>query len=101
MRLGTTGPARLHRVLAQILVADVLEPLLQRHQSVQALEWIPRVPDSERIVYEAAAQEAKRRAEDVMANRTSEFEYAKAQAELVEAAAQLRAIERIRKGKRT
>ncbi|MEW8429068.1 MAG: ATP synthase F1 subunit epsilon, partial [gamma proteobacterium symbiont of Ctena orbiculata] len=49
---------------------------------------------------EAAAQEAKRRAEDAMANRTSEFEYAKAQAELVEAAAQLRAIERIRKGKR-
>ncbi|MES9944916.1 MAG: F0F1 ATP synthase subunit epsilon [gamma proteobacterium symbiont of Ctena orbiculata] len=48
---------------------------------------------------EAAAQEAKRRAEDAMANRTSEFEYAKAQAELVEAAAQLRAIERIRKGK--
>ncbi|MES9848862.1 MAG: ATP synthase delta/epsilon chain alpha-helix domain-containing protein, partial [Candidatus Thiodiazotropha sp.] len=36
---------------------------------------------------------------DAMANRTSEFEYAKAQAELVEAAAQLRAIERIRKGK--
>ena len=48
---------------------------------------------------EAAAQEAKRRAEDAMANRTSEFEYAKAQAELAEAAAQLRAIERIRKGK--
>lgn len=48
---------------------------------------------------EVAAQEAKRRAEDAMANRTSEFEYAKAQAELAEAAAQLRAIERIRKGK--
>ena len=48
---------------------------------------------------EAAAQEAKRRAEDAMSNRTSEFEYAKAQAELAEAAAQLRAIERIRKGK--
>jgi F-type H+-transporting ATPase subunit epsilon len=50
---------------------------------------------------EAAAQEAIRRAEDSMANRTSEFEYAKAQAELAEAAAQLRAIERMRKGKRT
>jgi F-type H+-transporting ATPase subunit epsilon len=50
---------------------------------------------------EAAAQEAKRRAEDSMANRTSEFEYAKAQAELAEAAAQLRAIERMRKGKRS
>jgi F-type H+-transporting ATPase subunit epsilon len=50
---------------------------------------------------EAAAQEAMRRAEDSMANRTSEFEYAKAQAELAEAAAQLRAIERLRKGKRS
>jgi F-type H+-transporting ATPase subunit epsilon len=49
---------------------------------------------------EAAAQEAKRRAEDSMVNRTSEFEYAKAQAELAEAVAQLRALERIRKGKR-
>ncbi|MEJ2454361.1 MAG: F0F1 ATP synthase subunit epsilon [Candidatus Thiodiazotropha sp.] len=49
---------------------------------------------------EAAAQEAKRRAEDAMANRASEMDYAKAQAELAEAAAQLRAIERIRKGKR-
>ncbi|MCU7920060.1 MAG: F0F1 ATP synthase subunit epsilon [Candidatus Thiodiazotropha sp. (ex Epidulcina cf. delphinae)] len=50
---------------------------------------------------EAAAQEAKRRAEDAMADRSAEFEYAKAQAELAEAVAQLRAIERIRKGKRS
>ena len=50
---------------------------------------------------EAAAEEAKRRAEDAMADRSAEFEYAKAQAELAEAVAQLRAIERIRKGKRT
>jgi F-type H+-transporting ATPase subunit epsilon len=49
---------------------------------------------------EAAAQAAKRRAEDAMVSRTSEFEYAKAQAELAEAVAQLRAIEHIRKGKR-
>ncbi|MCG7948168.1 MAG: F0F1 ATP synthase subunit epsilon [Candidatus Thiodiazotropha taylori] len=49
---------------------------------------------------EAAAQEAKRRAEDAMADRSAEFEYAKAQSELAEAVAQLRAIERIRKGKR-
>ena len=49
---------------------------------------------------EAAAQEAKRRAEEAMADRSAEFEYAKAQAELAEAVAQLRAIERIRKGKR-
>ena len=45
----------------------------------------------------AAAARAKQRAEDALANRTSDFEYAKAQAELAEAVAQLRAIERLRK----
>jgi F-type H+-transporting ATPase subunit epsilon len=47
---------------------------------------------------EAAAKEAKKRAEDAIANQNSEMELAKAQAELAEAVAQLRAIERIRKG---
>ncbi|MET0028801.1 MAG: F0F1 ATP synthase subunit epsilon [Candidatus Thiodiazotropha sp.] len=50
---------------------------------------------------EAAAQEAKRRAEEAMSDRSAEFEYAKAQAELAEAVAQLRVIEKIRKGKRS
>ena len=50
---------------------------------------------------EAAAQEAIRRAEEAMTDRSAEFEYAKAQAELAEAVAQLRAIERLRKGKGT
>jgi F-type H+-transporting ATPase subunit epsilon len=50
---------------------------------------------------EAAAQEAKQRAEEAMSERGAEFEYAKAQAELAEAVAQLRAIERLRKGKRS
>jgi len=49
---------------------------------------------------EAAALEAKRRAEDALAGQTAEFEYAKAQAELAEAIAQLRAIEKLRKLKR-
>ena len=48
---------------------------------------------------EAAAVEAKRRAEDALAGQAAEFEYAKAQAELAEAVAQLRAIERLRKMK--
>jgi F-type H+-transporting ATPase subunit epsilon len=48
---------------------------------------------------EAAAMEAKRRAEDALAGQTAEFEYAKAQAELAEAIAQLRAIEKLRKMK--
>lgn len=46
---------------------------------------------------EAAAMEAKRRAQDALASRTAEFEYARAQAELAEAIAQLRAIEKLRK----
>jgi F-type H+-transporting ATPase subunit epsilon len=48
---------------------------------------------------EAAALEAKRRAEDALAGHTAQFEYAKAQAELAEAIAQLRAIEKLRKMK--
>jgi F-type H+-transporting ATPase subunit epsilon len=48
---------------------------------------------------EAAALEAKRQAEDALAGQTADFEYAKAQSELAEAVAQLRAIERLRKVK--
>jgi F-type H+-transporting ATPase subunit epsilon len=47
----------------------------------------------------AAAEEAKRRAEDALANRAADIDLAKAQVELAEAAAQLRAIERLRKTK--
>jgi len=46
---------------------------------------------------EAAALEAKRKAEDILAGKVAEFEYAKAKSELAEAIAQLRAIERLRK----
>ena len=46
---------------------------------------------------EASALEAKRRAEDALAGQAADFEYAKAQSELAEAVAQLRAIERLRK----
>ena len=45
---------------------------------------------------EAAALEAKQRAEQAIQDRTSEFEYAKAQAELAEAVAQLQAIQKLR-----
>ncbi len=48
---------------------------------------------------EAAAAEAKRRAEEALANKTGKMELAKAQAELAEAMAQLRAIEKLRKMK--
>ena len=45
---------------------------------------------------EARAQEAKRTAEDMIKNRTSDINYAQAQAELAEAIAQLQAIKRLR-----
>lgn len=47
---------------------------------------------------EASALEAKRLAEEAMQNRSAELDYAKAQAELAESVAQLKAIERLRKG---
>jgi F-type H+-transporting ATPase subunit epsilon len=46
---------------------------------------------------EAKALEAKKRAEEAMANQTASLDYAKAQAELMEAVAQLAAIQRLRK----
>jgi len=45
---------------------------------------------------EAAALKAKERAEKAIADRASDFDYAKAQAELAEASAQLHAIRRMR-----
>jgi len=45
---------------------------------------------------EARALEAKRSAEEAMKNRTADIDYAAAQAELVEAIAQLAAIQKIR-----
>jgi len=45
---------------------------------------------------EAAAQRVKARAEKAMTDRKSDFDYAKAQAELAEAVAQLRTIQHIR-----
>lgn len=46
---------------------------------------------------EAKAQEAKRAAEEALANKTSEFDRARALAELAQAAAQLEAIRKLRK----
>jgi F-type H+-transporting ATPase subunit epsilon len=49
---------------------------------------------------EASALEAKQRAEKMLADKQSDIDYARAQAELVEAMAQLQAIERMRKTRR-
>ena len=46
---------------------------------------------------EAKALEAKRRAEEALKDRQSDIDYARAQAELAEAVAQLRTIEKLRK----
>ncbi|MBI3148546.1 MAG: F0F1 ATP synthase subunit epsilon [Betaproteobacteria bacterium] len=46
---------------------------------------------------EARALEAKQAAEEALKNRTSDIDYAQAQAELAEAIAQLRAIQQLRK----
>ncbi|HUY02103.1 MAG TPA: F0F1 ATP synthase subunit epsilon [Rhodocyclaceae bacterium] len=46
---------------------------------------------------EAKAQDAKRAAEEALASRSSELDYARAQAELAEAIAQLSAIQKLRK----
>jgi F-type H+-transporting ATPase subunit epsilon len=49
---------------------------------------------------EAAALAAKQHAEQLIADRRSDYEYAKAEAELAQAVAQLRAIEQLRRIKR-
>jgi len=46
---------------------------------------------------EAAAMEAKQRAEQALKDRSSDMDYARAQAELAEAVAQLQTIQRMRK----
>lgn len=49
---------------------------------------------------EAKANEAKKQAEEALANKSAKIDYAKAQAELAEAIAQLQAITRMREKRR-
>ncbi|PKO59194.1 MAG: F0F1 ATP synthase subunit epsilon, partial [Betaproteobacteria bacterium HGW-Betaproteobacteria-19] len=46
---------------------------------------------------EAKALEAKRKAEEALSNQSAQLDYAKAQAELSEAIAQIAAIQKLRK----
>ncbi|MDP2751991.1 MAG: F0F1 ATP synthase subunit epsilon [Rhodocyclaceae bacterium] len=46
---------------------------------------------------EAKALDAKKKAEEAMTNREAAFDYARAQSELIEAVAQLAALERLRR----
>ena len=50
---------------------------------------------------EAAAQEAKRRAEERIAEQHDEYDYARARAELAEAAAQLQTLQKLRRRQRS
>ncbi|MEE8156797.1 MAG: F0F1 ATP synthase subunit epsilon [Gammaproteobacteria bacterium] len=53
-----------------------------------------------RDIDEAAALQAKQRAEEALADRDELIDLARAQAELAEAVAQLKTIEKLRKGRR-
>ncbi len=66
---------------------------VQPHQVTVLADTAVRARDLD----EAAALESRRRAQDAMQERTDKIELAEAQAELARAAAQLRAIERLRK----
>ena len=48
---------------------------------------------------EAAALDAKQKAEELLADKTGKVEYAKAQAQLADAVSQLRMLEKYRKGR--
>jgi F-type H+-transporting ATPase subunit epsilon len=48
---------------------------------------------------EAAALEAKKRAEEMLADKSGKIDYARAQAQLAEAVSQLRTLEKYRKGR--
>jgi F-type H+-transporting ATPase subunit epsilon len=52
-----------------------------------------------RDIDEAAALEAKRRAEEMLSDQSGKIDYARAQAQLAEAVSQLRTLEKYRKGR--
>ena len=62
----------------------------------KTVEECPGQPLRAKDLDEAAALEAQRRAEQALADRGGELELAKAKAELIQAAAQLRAINKLR-----
>jgi len=69
---------------------------VQPHQITVLADTAERAKDLD----EARAKEAMERAEKAMADKTSTIEFAKAQAELAEAMAQLRVIDKLRKIKK-
>jgi F-type H+-transporting ATPase subunit epsilon len=92
------GPVRLRMQSGEELVFYVSGGLMevQPHVVTILADTAERAADLD----EAAVLEAKRHAEQLMADKRSEYEYARAEAELAQAIAQLRAIEKLRKQKR-
>ena len=92
------GPVRLRMQSGEELVFYVSGGLMevQPHVVTILADTAERAADLD----EAAVLEAKRYAEQLMADKRSEYEYARAEAELAQAIAQLRAIEKLRKQKR-
>lgn len=92
------GPVRLKTLNDEELVFYVSGGLMevQPHVVTILADTAERATDLD----EAAALEAKRHAEKLLADKRSDYEYARAEAELAEAIAQLRAIEKLRKQRR-
>lgn len=68
---------------------------VQPHQVTILADTAIRAKD----IDEAAALQAKRNAEDLLADRSGKIDYALAQAQLAEAVTQLRTLEKYRKGR--
>jgi F-type H+-transporting ATPase subunit epsilon len=120
-----SGPAETLTATAELGEVGILPRHCQMLTRLQPGQVTVQVPDSEEQVFyvsggflevqphvvtiladtaerahdldEAAAVEAKQRAEEMLSSKSSAFEYAKAEAELAQAIAQLRAIEKLRK----
>lgn len=68
---------------------------VQPHQVTVLSDTAMRAADLD----EAAAQQAKKDAEERIAQQSDEYDYARARAELAEAAAQLQTIQKLRRGR--
>ena len=94
-RLADLGPALVPLLHRLDVTGGILE--VQPHMVTVMADTALRGEDLDA----AAAKAAKAEAERELADRTGEMEIAEAQAKLLEAAAQLRALERLRKSIRS
>ncbi len=86
--------------LAKLRLAGLLAiPGVGKKYAALIQTWQPHVQFAPEVEWagDMIVQDAKRAAEEAMKNRTSDIDYAHAQAELAEAIAQLQAIQKLRK----